>query len=88
MRLSIIFLDLFQTHMAQNNFLFVYYRYLLVYSFLFFQLNKQFLPKIKNVNNNMLAKTWLQNARSIMDKIEETQIGKNSEGGDDHGRYN
>src|SRR5947207_13233116 len=23
----------------------------------------------------MLAKTWLQNARSIMDKIEETQLG-------------
>ena len=24
----------------------------------------------------MLAKTWLQNARSIMDKIEETQMEK------------
>jgi uncharacterized phosphosugar-binding protein len=24
----------------------------------------------------MLAKTWLQNARSIMDKIEETQLEK------------
>jgi uncharacterized phosphosugar-binding protein len=34
---------------------------------------KKYLIKSKNVKD-MLAKMWLQNARSIMDKIEETQM--------------